>query len=379
MKYLIFLLLVLIFSNSFSQTASSYFPENTGHVWRYKMTPLDTLNNPIDSLVTFRVDSFATTTNFNNRSAKLVLTKNGDDPFLYEEPFLDTIYYSFDQNMGYEYLGMSQLEVLASLLAAFVGDTTLGVYNFFKSFEGWHSYYRFANTVNQQYTILSRDTTFTIDTLVLPLRFQILGRRFNDQTINTDIGSFTCKKFTLERRLSYLLTFPPPIPPLAVKILGVIDTLWIAPNNWIVKSFIPSTVVDLTLLGLGSFTIPGLKMDIHNPPVSVEEKSDLVVSEYQLYQNYPNPFNPTTKIGYKLKDRGYVKLMVYDIKGERIAVLVNQEQEAGYYEVEFGVGNGLLSVPDTGIASGIYIYRIELIGEGNIPVYTEMRKMMLVK
>jgi hypothetical protein len=104
-----------------------------------------------------------------------------------------------------------------------------------------------------------------------------------------------------------------------------------------------------------------------------------VVNDYYLYQNYPNPFNPTTKIGYKLKDRGYVKLMVYDIKGEQIAVLVNQEQEAGYYEVEFGVGNGLLSVPDTGIASGIYIYRIEVIGEGNIPVYTEMRKMVLVK
>jgi len=104
-----------------------------------------------------------------------------------------------------------------------------------------------------------------------------------------------------------------------------------------------------------------------------------VITEYKLFQNYPNPFNPTTKIGYKLKDRGYVKLMVYDIKGERIAVLVNQEQEAGYYEVEFGVGNGLLSVPDTGIASGIYIYRIEVIGEGNIPVYTEMRKMILLK
>ena len=104
-----------------------------------------------------------------------------------------------------------------------------------------------------------------------------------------------------------------------------------------------------------------------------------VVNDYYLYQNYPNPFNPSTKIGYKLKDRGYVKLMVYDIKGEQIAVLVNQEQEAGYYEVEFGVGNGLLSVPDTGIASGIYIYRIEVIGEGNIPVYTEMKKMMLIK
>lgn len=104
-----------------------------------------------------------------------------------------------------------------------------------------------------------------------------------------------------------------------------------------------------------------------------------IVNDYFLYQNYPNPFNPTTKIGYKLRDRGYVKLMVYNIKGERIAVLVNQQQEAGYYEVEFNGVNLLHSVEQTNIASGIYLYRIEVIGEGNIPVYTEMRKMMLLK
>ena len=126
----------------------------------------------------------------------------------------------------------------------------------------------------------------------------------------------------------------------------------------------------------GNQSMPSEELPVNFTSIS-EYPSE--VRDYYLYQNYPNPFNPTTKIGYKLKDRGYVKLMVYDIKGERIAVLVNQEQEAGYYEVEFGVGNGLPSVPDTGIASGIYIYRIEVIGEGNIPVYTEMRKMMLVK
>ncbi len=109
----------------------------------------------------------------------------------------------------------------------------------------------------------------------------------------------------------------------------------------------------------------------------------VTINDYYLYQNYPNPFNPTTKIGYKLKERGYVKLMVYDIKGELVAVLVNQEQEAGYYEVEFNanslqVGSRQSAVGNS-IASGIYLYRIEVIGEGNIPVYTEMRKMVLVK
>ncbi len=109
------------------------------------------------------------------------------------------------------------------------------------------------------------------------------------------------------------------------------------------------------------------------------EDYPFIVNDYYLYQNYPNPFNPSTKIGYKLKDRVYVKLMVYDIKGELISVLVNKEQETGYYEVEFDAG---YRMPDTGIrnpASGIYLYRIEVIGEGNIPVYSDMKKMVLLK
>jgi competence CoiA-like predicted nuclease len=110
-------------------------------------------------------------------------------------------------------------------------------------------------------------------------------------------------------------------------------------------------------------------------PVSVDEYPQ-IVNNYYLYQNYPNPFNPSTKIGYKLKERSYVKLMVYDIKGEMISVLVNSEQEAGYYEVEF---SSQKSEVRSQLASGIYLYRIEVIGEGNIPVYSDMRKMVLIK
>ncbi|MCZ7610794.1 MAG: hypothetical protein M5U17_11585 [Ignavibacterium sp.] len=103
-----------------------------------------------------------------------------------------------------------------------------------------------------------------------------------------------------------------------------------------------------------------------------------LTTNYLLYQNYPNPFNPSTKIGYQLKERAYVKLMVYDIKGELVSVLVNKEQNAGYYEVDFSVGNHQSSAGNS-IASGIYLYRIEVIGEGRIPVYTEMKKMILIK
>jgi hypothetical protein len=105
------------------------------------------------------------------------------------------------------------------------------------------------------------------------------------------------------------------------------------------------------------------------------------VSDYRLYQNFPNPFNPSTKIAYKLKERGYVKLYVYEIKGELVSVLVNQTQDAGYYEVEFGPETRY-QIPESGIrnlASGIYIYQIMIKNKNNIPIYTDMKKMIFLK
>jgi hypothetical protein len=119
------------------------------------------------------------------------------------------------------------------------------------------------------------------------------------------------------------------------------------------------------------------------------EGPPIVVEEYKLLNNYPNPFNPSTIIPYRLIAPGYVKLMVYDIKGELLKVLVNEYQTAGYYEVEFRPNRnekkkGEIPFPfETGyrgdIASGIYLYRIEVIGEGKIPRFSDMKKMILIK
>jgi hypothetical protein len=95
-----------------------------------------------------------------------------------------------------------------------------------------------------------------------------------------------------------------------------------------------------------------------------------MVSEYRLFQNYPNPFNPSTKISYRLKEAGYVKIIIYDIKGALVRVLINATQEMGYYEPEFNA---------KGLASGVYLYRIEVTGKGNIPVYSDMKKMIYLK
>ena len=106
-----------------------------------------------------------------------------------------------------------------------------------------------------------------------------------------------------------------------------------------------------------------------------------IVQQYKLYQNYPNPFNPITTIPYRIGERGYVKLMVYDIKGELISTLVNEEKEAGYYEVKFAGGNNN-PFPGSGLnklASGIYLYRLEVTGKGRMPVYSDMKKMVFIK
>lgn len=85
---------------------------------------------------------------------------------------------------------------------------------------------------------------------------------------------------------------------------------------------------------------------------------------YSLSQNYPNPFNPTTTISYSIKDVGLVELKVYDILGNEVAVLVNEQKASGNYSVKFDASN---------IPSGIYFYKLT---SGN---YTETKKLILVK
>jgi hypothetical protein len=83
-----------------------------------------------------------------------------------------------------------------------------------------------------------------------------------------------------------------------------------------------------------------------------------------LEQNYPNPFNPSTTIRYTLPAAGNVKLAVYNVSGERVAVLLNSRQIAGTHTVLFKAAN---------LSSGIYFYRLT---SGKLSV---VRKMVLLK
>jgi hypothetical protein len=159
-------------------------------------------------------------------------------------------------------------------------------------------------------------------------------------------------------------------------VASIEDTLYLylIPAN-IESLYFKVTAVD----SQGNESNPSEELAVILTSVSEEHQT---VSSYQLYQNYPNPFNPSTTIGYKLKERGYVKLYVYDIKGELVSVLVNQVQEAGYYEVQFNASgsnghSGLSGINE--LASGVYIYQIMVRNDNNIPVFSDIKKMVYIK
>ncbi len=90
---------------------------------------------------------------------------------------------------------------------------------------------------------------------------------------------------------------------------------------------------------------------------------------FNLEQNYPNPFNPSTVIKYSIAKNTHVKLVVYNLLGQEVATLVNNEMKAGNYSVKWnGLDNHNMKV-----TSGIYIYRIE---SGD---FVASKKMMLLK
>lgn len=95
-----------------------------------------------------------------------------------------------------------------------------------------------------------------------------------------------------------------------------------------------------------------------------EEKIDEIPTKFLLSQNYPNPFNPSTKIRYSVPQSSNVMIKVYDILGNEIETLVNEEKPVGTYELTWYAAN---------LPSGIYFYKIQ---SGS---FVETKKMVLMK
>jgi mannosyl-glycoprotein endo-beta-N-acetylglucosaminidase len=98
--------------------------------------------------------------------------------------------------------------------------------------------------------------------------------------------------------------------------------------------------------------------------VNDENKNNSIPAEFSLLQNYPNPFNPTTSIEFRIAAFGIVTLKVFDILGNEVITLVNEELAAGKYDIEFDAGN---------FSSGIYFYQLRA---GS---FIQTKKMVLIK
>jgi len=124
--------------------------------------------------------------------------------------------------------------------------------------------------------------------------------------------------------------------------------------------------------GIYQYRLKLIDNDGSNKYSKIVESEIGMPKNFEMSQNYPNPFNPSTKIEYQLAKDARVILEVYNLTGQKVADLVNQDQYAGYYQVNFGSLSNKLS-------SGIYIYHIIAKEKTSENSFTSVKKMVLIK
>ena len=138
-----------------------------------------------------------------------------------------------------------------------------------------------------------------------------------------------------------------------------------ADGNWsiIVTGINPGEAVTVTTTDMNSNTSEfSANFDVIETEIDAEEVATEKPAAYAMSQNYPNPFNPTTKIRFSLPNPGHVILEIYNIFGQHVETLINEERAAGKYDVQWNA---------EGITSGIYLCRLEA---GH---FVEMKKLIL--
>ena len=130
-------------------------------------------------------------------------------------------------------------------------------------------------------------------------------------------------------------------------------------------------VVDSIVIEWPSGTIDVLSSVAANQFLTVEEGStltginadysDIILQQTTLQQNYPNPFNPSTNIGFRISEFGFVKLAIFDVSGRLVKTLVNENRGPGEYDVNWD------ATDEAGrkVTSGPYLYRLEAAGLGS--------------
>ncbi|MDR3626514.1 MAG: CotH kinase family protein, partial [Ignavibacteriaceae bacterium] len=150
-----------------------------------------------------------------------------------------------------------------------------------------------------------------------------------------------------------------------------VDSVTFVSSSDTLKLQSSSDSLTLSASGAGKFVIKGVawynnQMVSVSPAVSIGAtftgiaKDETLPSEYKLFQNYPNPFNPSTTISWQLAANSFVTLKIYNVLGNEVATLVNENQNAGMHSILFNAGQSLSNGQlKNGLTSGIYFYRIK--------------------
>ena len=139
------------------------------------------------------------------------------------------------------------------------------------------------------------------------------------------------------------------------------------PNAWELVHGLDSTnSADRNNIGPDGYTQLEIYLNelVKGYVTDVGDDVSYIPQEFALHQNYPNPFNPSTKIEYVIPFKTKVKLDVFDLLGRKVIELVNEEKDAGRYNINFSAGN---------LSTGVYIYQLSYLNK------RIAKKMLLIK
>lgn len=136
--------------------------------------------------------------------------------------------------------------------------------------------------------------------------------------------------------------------------------------NWIIDATVTANnLKNINVLNSNTAWIVGSNGVVIRTGIPVGINNNFNIQKYILEQNYPNPFNPQTRIAVEIPDKNIIRIVVYDIIGNEIITIVNNELNAGKYEYHFS---------GESYSNGVYVYRLFVNNQ-----YIESKKMILLK
>jgi len=348
----ILLLCLLSVSFAAAQNASDYFPSNPRNTWRYQRYSLDTLQNLVTSSKTIDSDSLAATEQIRDTAAFLLLSGENQQ---FDTTFVNVRGSTISEFVtGYPHI--TSILPVDSLGLGFVWD-----------YLNWYPYINLALTPGVKDTLLYiKNKTVTFQRHPLTLVIYVTTARLSDTSITVPAGTYTTTPFQIALNVN-IPKSQPPFGHYEVPLFKLVDTLFIAKNNWLVKEIQPSTYYPLnndSSYNVTTTQLQGFERVLDNATITSVEQRPIIARQFTLEQNFPNPFNPTTHLRFTIADVRFVTLKVFNVLGQEIASLVKNTLPAGSYDITFDARS---------FSSGVYFYRLTA---GNI---VQTKKMILEK